>query len=249
MAQPCRLEYRGFHQLELVRHAGEKIRIGGRLRTLQEPPPKVTSRPPVDTVQYVYATWNAGRERVKLVASTKGHETLDGEEVMRGDASALLVGMGRPYESRPAHYHWADRPEHRTLILSHHNRKRFEWRQRLRGDAVIPPGAWSEVSPDLSVSFLVWGEEAAHLEVGGEVGNEDAASPLLLGFSLNGAPPESADLEIMPREATQAFKLDIERRFSRAEEGFHTLSLCGNTEDGSCTILKNVTELGFSTPG
>ena len=131
MVQPCRLEYRGFHQLELVRHGGAEIRIGGRPRTLQEPPPNVASRPPVDTVQYVYATWDARRERVKLIASTTAHETSDGEEVMRGEPAALLVGLGRPYESRPRHYHWADRPEHRTLILSHHNRKRIEWRQRL----------------------------------------------------------------------------------------------------------------------
>ncbi len=247
MAQPCRLEYRGFHQLELVRHADEKIRIGGRLRTLQEPPPKVTSRPPVDTVQYVYATWDAGRERVKLIASTTDHEAIDGEEVMRGDPSALLVGMGRPYESRPRHYHWADRPEHRKFILSHHNRKRVEWRQRLRGDAAISPGGWREVSPGMCVSFLVWGEEAAHLEIEGEVAHEGAVSPLLLGLGLDGAPPASADLEVTPQ--SQRFQLKIERRFSREEEGFHTLSLCGKTEDGSCTILKNVSELRFSTPG
>ncbi len=249
MSQPCRLEYRGFHQLELVRHAGEQIRVGGGPRTLQEPPPNVTSRPPIDTVQYVYATWDERRERVKLIASTTDHEAIDGEEVMRGDPAALLVGMGRPYESRPRHYHWADRPEHRKFILSHHNRKSHKWRQRLRVDAVISPGGWREVSPGMSVSFLVWGEEAAHLEIEGEVAHEGAASPLLFGVGTDGAPPESTDLEIMPRETTQAFKLDIERRFYRKEEGFHTLSLCGNTEDASWTILKNVSELGFSTPG
>ncbi len=247
MAQPCRLEYRGFHQLELVRHGDEKIRIGGRLRTLQEPPPKVTSRPPVDTVQYVYATWDERRERVKLIASTAGHETFEDEEVMRGDSSALLVGMGRPYESRPKHYHWADRPEHKKLILSRHNRKRVEWRQRLRSDATIPPGAWREVSKDLSVSFLAWGEEAAHLEIEGEVRSEDAASPLLLGLGLDGAPPHSPSVEITPQ--SQRFQLKIERRFPRDEEGFHTLSLYGKTENGSYTVLKNVSELGFSTPG
>ena len=249
MSQPCRLEYRGFHQLELVRHAGEQIRVGGGPRTLQEPPPNVTSRPPIDTVQYVYATWDERRERVKLIASTTDHEAIDGEEVMRGDPAALLVGMGRPYESRPRHYHWADRPEHRKFILSRHNRKSHKWRQRLRVDAAISPGGWREVSPGMSVSFLVWGEEAAHLEFEGEVAHEGAVSPLLFGVGTDGAPPESADLEIMPRETTQAFKLDIERRFYRKEEGFHTLSLCGNTEDASWTILKNVSELGFSTPG
>ena len=50
---------------------------------------------------------------MKLIASTTDHEAIDGEDVMRGDPAALLVGMGRPYESRPRHYHWADRPEHR----------------------------------------------------------------------------------------------------------------------------------------
>ncbi len=249
MSQPCRLEYRGFHQLELVRRGGEQIRVGGEPRTLQEPPPNVTSRPPIDTVQYVYATWDAGRERVKLIASTTDHEAIDGEEVMRGDPAALLVGMGRPYESRPRHYHWADRPEHKTLILSRHNRRPLEWRERLRADAAISTGGWREVSQNLSVSFLVWGEEAIHLEIEGRVGSGDAASPLLLGLGLDGAPPESADLEIMPRETTQAFKLDIERRFYREEEGFHTLSLCGKTEDASWTILKNVSDLRFSTPG
>ena len=247
MSQPCRLEYRGFHQLELVRRGGEQIRIGGEPRALQEPPPNVTSRPPIDTVQYVYATWDERRERVKLIASTTDHEAIGGEEVMRGDPAALLVGMGRPYESRPGHYHWADRPEHRKFILSHHNRKRDEWRQRLRVDAAISPGAWREVSPGMSVSFLVWGEEAAHLEIEGEAKHERAASPLLLGLGLDGAPPEFADLEITPQ--TQRFQLKMERRFSREEEGFHTLSLCGKTEDASWTILKNVSELGFSTPG
>ena len=147
MTQPCRLEYRGFHQLELVRHGGAEIRIGGRRRALQEPPPNVASRPPVDTVQYVYATWDERRERVKLIASTTGHETLDSEEVMRGDPAALLVGMGRPFENRPRHYHWADRPEHRTLILSRHNRKRVEWRQSLRADA---SGSWGRVERSIA---------------------------------------------------------------------------------------------------
>ena len=248
MAQPCRLEYRGFHQLELVRHGGEEIRINGQQRVLQEPPPNVASRPPVDTVQYVYATWDEKRERVKLVASTTGYETLDGEEVMRGEPAALLVGMGRPYENRPRHYHWADRPEHRTLILSHYNRMPVEWRQRLRTDAAIPPGEWREISQDLSVSFLVWGEEEAGLEVEGRVRSEDAASPLLLGVGLDGAPPESADLELTPREAAQAFSLQIERRFARDEEGFHTLSLHGKTEDASWTVLQGAT-LRYSTSG
>lgn len=248
MSQPCRLEYRGFHQLELVRHGGEEIRIGGGTRTLQEPPPNVASRPPVDTVQYVYARWDERRERVKLVASTTGHETLDGEEVMRGDPAALLVGMGRPFENRPRHYHWADRPEHRTLILSRHNRKRIEWRRRLRADAAVPAGGWSEVSPDLAVSFLVWGEEAAHLEIEGRARGEGAASPLLLGLGLDGAPPESAEVEITPRDAAQAFSLDIERRFSRDEEGFHTLSLFGMTENASWTVLQGAA-LRYSTTG
>lgn len=248
MTQPCRLEYRGFHQLELVRHGGAEIRIGGRLRVLQEPPPNVASRPPVDTVQYVYATWDERRERVKLTASTRGHETLDGEEVMRGDPAALLVGMGRPFENRPKHYHWADRPEHRTLILSRHNRKRIEWRQRLRADAAVPGSGWSEVSPDMSVSFLVWGEEAAHLEIEGRVRSEGAESPLLLGLGLDGAPPESADVEISPREASQAFNLQVERRFPRDEEGFHTLSLFGKTEDASWTLLQGAA-LRYSTSG
>ena len=249
MAQPCRLEYRGFHQLELVRHGGEEIRIGGQRRVLQEPPPNVASRPPVDTVQYVYATWDEKRERVKLVASTTGHETLDGEEVMRGEPSALLVGMGRPYENRPRHYHWADRPEHRTLILSHYNRNLIEWRQRLRADAAVAPGGWCEVSQDLSVSFLVWGEEAAHLEVEGRLRSEGAASPLLLGVGLDGAPPESADVEIAPgSRPAQACNLKYERRFSRDEEGFHTLSLYGKTEDASWTALQGAT-LRYSTTG
>lgn len=248
MAQPCRLEYRGFHQLELVRHGGEEIRIGGRRRVLQEPPPNVASRPPVDTVQYVYARWDEKRERVKLVASTTGHETLDDEEVMRGDPEALLVGMGRPYENRPRHYHWADRPEHRTLILSRHNRKRIEWRQRLRSDAAVAPGEWREVSPDLSVAFLVWGEEAARLEIEGRVRCKNAASPLLLGVGLDGAPPESADVELTPSEAAQAFKFDFERRFARDEEGFHTLSLHGKTEGASWTALQGAT-LRYSTSG
>ena len=247
MAQPCRLEYRGFHQLELVRCGGEEIRIGGRLRVLQEPPPNVASRPPVDTVQYVYATWDERRERVKLTASTTGHETLDGEEVMRGDPAALLVGMGRPYESRPKHYHWADRPEHRTLILSRHNRKRIEWRQSLRADAVVSPGGWREVSPDASVSFLVWGEEAVRLEIEGRV-RSDAASPLLLGVGLDGAQPESAEVQLTPRDAAQAFHFEFERRFSRDEEGFHTLSLFGKTEDASWTLLGGAA-LGYSTTG
>ena len=248
MTQPCRLEYRGFHQLELVRHGGAEIRISGRLRVLQEPPPNVASRPPVDTVQYVYATWDAGRERVKLVASTTGHETLDGEEVMRGEPAALLVGMGRPYESRPRHYHWADRPEHRTLILSRHNRKRVEWRGRLRADAAVSGGEWQEVSPDLAVSFLVWGEEEAHLEIEGRVRSEGAASPLQLGVGLDGAPPESAEVEITPRVAAQDFRLDFERRFPREEEGFHTLSLFGKTEDASWTLLGGAA-LRYSTTG
>lgn len=248
MAQPCRLEYRGFHQLELVRHGGEEIRIGGQPRVLQEPPPNVASRPPVDTVQYVYATWDEKRERVKLLASTTGHETLDGEEVMRGAPEALLVGMGRPYESRPRHYHWADRPEHRTLILSHYNRMPVEWRQRLRADAVVAPGGWREISQDLSVSFLVWGEEAAGLEIEGRVRSEGAASPLFLGVGLDGAPPESADVELTPREAAQAFSLQIERRFARDEEGFHTLSLHGKTEDAPWTALQGAT-LRYSTTG
>ena len=247
MTQPCRLEYRGFHQLELVRHGGAEIRIGGRLRVLQEPPPNVASRPPVDTVQYVYATWDERRERVKLTASTTGHETLDGEEVMRGDPAALLVGMGRPYESRPKHYHWADRPEHRTLILSRHNRQRVEWRQRLRADAAVPPGGWREVSPDMSVSFLVWGEEAAHLEIEGRV-RSDAASPLLLGVGLDGAPPESAEVEITPRDAAQVFHIEFEHRFPRDEEGFHTLSLFGKTEVASWTVLGGAA-LRYSTTG
>lgn len=248
MSQPCRLEYRGFHQLELVRHGGEEIRIGGQPRVLQEPPPNVASRPPVDTVQYIYARWDEKRERVKLVASTTGHETLDSEEVMRGEPAALLVGMGRPYENRPRHYHWADRPEHRTLILSHHNRKRVEWRQRLRADAAIPPGGWREISPDMNVSFLVWGEEATHLEIEGRLRSEDAASPLLLGVGLDGAPPESADLEFTPNEAAQAFSLQIERRFARDKEGFHTLSLYGKTEGASWTALQGAT-LRYSTTG
>ncbi len=247
MIQPCRLEYRGFHQLELVRHGDGEIRIGGRLRVLQEPPPNVASRPPVDTVQYVYATWDAGRERVKLVASTTGHETLDGEEVMRGDPAALLVGMGRPYESRPRHYHWADRPEHRTLILSRHNRKRVEWRRRLRADAAVSEGEWREVSPDMSVSFLVWGEEAVHLEVEGNV-RSGAASPLLLGVGMDGAPPEPTGVELTPHEAAQAFHIKFERRFSRDEEGFHTLSLFGKTEDASWTLLGGAA-LRYSTTG
>ncbi|MCY3822939.1 MAG: hypothetical protein OXG62_03610 [Nitrospinae bacterium] len=248
MTQPCRLEYRGFHQLELVRHGGAEIRIGGRLRALQEPPPNVASRPPVDTVQYVYARWDERRERVKLSASTTGHETLEGEEVMRGDPAALLVGMGRPYESRPRHYHWADRPEHRTLILSRHNRKRIEWQRRLRADAAVSPGEWSEVSPDFAVSFLVWGEEEAHLEIEGRV-RSDAASPLLLGVGLDGAPPESADDEITPQEASsQAFSLKFERRFSRDEEGFHTLSLFGKTEDAPWALLGGAA-LRYSTLG
>ena len=248
MGQPCRLEYRGFHQLELVRHGGEEIRIGGWPRVLQEPPPNVASRPPIDTVQYVYATWDEKRERVKLVASTTGHETLDGEEVMRGEPSALLVGMGRPYESRPRHYHWADRPEHRTLILSRHNRKRVEWRQRLRSDVAVAPGEWHETSPDLSVAFLVWGEEAAGLEIEGRVRSAGATSPLLLGIGLDGAPPESADVEITPKEASQDFRLDIKRRFARDEEGFHTLSLYGKTEGASWTALQGAT-LRYSTLG
>lgn len=248
MTQPCRLEYRGFHQLELVRHGGAEIRIGGRLRALQEPPPNVASRPPVDTVQYVYATWDERRERVKLVASTTGHETLDGEEVMRGDPAALLVGMGRPFESRPKHYHWADRPEHRTLILSRHNRKRVEWRQRLRTDAAVSEDEWREASPDMSVSFLIWGEEAAHLTIEGRVRSEGAASPLLLGVGLDGAPPESAEVEITPHEAAQAFRLDFERRFPRDEEGFHSLSLFGKTEGASWTVLQGAA-LRYSTTG
>ena len=248
MTQPCRLEYRGFHQLELVRHGGEEIRIGGRMRVLQEPPPNVASRPPVDTVQYVYARWDARRERVKLAASTTGHETLDDEEVMRGDPAALLVGMGRPYENRPRHYHWADRPEHRTLILSHHNRKRVEWRQSLRADAAVSGGGWREVSPDLAVSFLVWGGEAVRLEVEGRVRSEGAASPLLLGVGLDGAPPESADAEITPREAAQVFHIEFERNFPRDEEGFHTLSLFGKTEDASW-VVPGGAALHYSTPG
>lgn len=248
MTQPCRLEYRGFHQLELVRHGGAEIRIGGRLCVLQEPPPNVASRPPVDTVQYVYATWDERRERVKLVASTTGHETLDGEEVMRGEPSAILVGMGRPFENRPKHYHWADRPGHRTLILSRHNRKRIEWRQRLHADAAVPAGGWREMSPDMSVSFLVWGEEAVHLEIEGSVRSEGAASPLLLGIGLDGATPESADVELTPREAAQAFSFDIERRFARDEEGFHTLALYGKTEDASWTLLGGAA-LQYSTQG
>ena len=249
MAQPCRLEYRGFHQLELVRHGGEEIRIGGQPRVLQEPPPNVASRPPVDTVQYVYATWDEKRERVKLVASTTGHETLDDEEVMRGEPAALLVGMGRPYENRPRHYHWADRPEHRTLILSHYNRQRIEWRQRLRADAVVSGGGWREVSPDMSVSFLVWGEEAVSLEIEGRVRSEGAASPLLLGVGLDGATPESSDMEIAPgSRSAQDFNLKYERRFSRDEEGFHTLSLYGKTEDTSWVVPGGATLL-YSTPG
>ena len=248
MTQPCRLEYRGFHQLELVRRGGAEIRIGGRLRVLQEPPPNVASRPPVDTVQYVYARWDGKRERVKLIASTTGHETLDGEEVMRGDPAALLVGMGRPFENRPRHYHWADRPEHRTLILSRHNRKRVEWRQRLRTDAAVSGDEWQEVSPDLAVSFLVWGEEAVRLEIEGSVRSEGAASPLLLGVGLDCAPPDSADAEITPQEATQAFRFDIERRFARDEEGFHTVSLFGKTEDASWTVLQGAA-LRYSTTG
>lgn len=249
MAQPCRLEYRGFHQLELVRHGGEEMRIGGRLRTLQDPPPNVASRPPVDTVQYVYARWDERRERVKLLASTTGHETLEGEEVMRGDPAALLVGMGRPYESRPKHYHWADRPEHRTLILSHHNRNRIEWRQRLRMDAAISPDGWREISPDLRVAFLVWGGEEAHLEIEGSLRSEDAASPLLLGAGLDGAPPESANVEIAPgSKPAQGFNLKFERRFSRDEEGFHTLSLYGMTKGVSWTALQGAT-LRYSTLG
>lgn len=250
MSQPCRLEYRGFHQLELVRQGGEEIRIGGRRRVLQEPPPNVASRPPVDTVQYVYARWDEKRERVKLVASTTGHETLDGEEVMRGEPAALLVGMGRPYESRPRHYHWADRPEHRTLILSRHNRKRVEWRQRLRADAAVSPGEWREISPDMSVSFLVWGEEAAGLEIEGRVRSEGAASPLLLGVGLDGAPPESADVEIAPgSRPAQDFNLKYERRFSRDEEGFHTLSLYGKTEDDASWVVPGGATLRYSTLG
>ncbi len=249
MSQPCRLEYRGFHQLELVRKGGEEIRIGGRLRTLQDPPPNVASRPPVDTVQYVYATWDPRRERVKLIASTTGHETLDGEEVMRGDSAALLVGMGRPYENRPKHYHWADRPEHRTLILSHHNRKPAEWRRRLRTDTAISPGGWREVSQDLCVSFLVWGGEAAYLTIEGRLRCTEAASSLALGVGLDGAPPESTELEITPHDALQGFRLSVERRLSRNEEGFHTLSLFGQTQDAAWTILGVTTELRFSTLG
>ena len=249
MSQPCRLEYRGFHQLELVRHGGGEIRIGRRRRTLQETPPNVASRPPVDTVQYVYATWDEGRERVKLIASTTGYETIGDEEVMRGDPSALLVGMGRPYECRPKHYHWADRPEHRTLILSHHNRKRVEWRQRLRADAAITAGGWREVSSDMSVSFLVWGGEEAHLEIEGRVRSEGAASPLLLGIGLDGTPPESAELELTPSEAPQTFRLRVERRFSRDEEGYHTLSLYGMTDDDASWNVLGGATLQYSTLG
>ena len=248
MSQPCRLEYRGFHQLELVRHGGAEILIGGRLRTLQEPPPNVASRPPIDTVQYVYATWDASRERVKLIASTTGHETLDGEEVMRGDPAALLVGMGRPFENRPKHYHWADRPEHGTLILSRHNRRRVEWRRRLRADAAVSPGGWREASPDLCVSFLVWGGEAAKLTIEGRARCGGAASSLLLGVGLDGAPPESAEIEITPQDAPQAFRLSLERRFSREEEGFHMLSLCGQSQDASWAVLQGAT-LQYSTQG
>ncbi len=252
MSQPCRLQYRGFHQLELVRHGGERLLIGGRRRTLQEPPPNVASRPPVDAAQYVYAAWDEHRERVKLIASPTGHEACGEEEAMRGDPSTLLVGMGRPYESRPKHYHWADAPAHRKFILSYHNRKPIEWSQRLLRDEMIPPKGWSETSSGGSVSFLVWGEEAVHLEVEGRVECEAKSDPLLLGMGLDGAPPDASGvLEIAPRPSKtreQTFSLKVERRFPREEEGFHTLSLYGKTETGFW-IVKRATELRFSTLG
>ena len=124
-----------------------------------------------------------------------------------------------------------------------------EWRQRLRADAVVAPGGWREISPDMSVSFLVWGEEAAHLEIEGRVRSEGAASPLLLGVGLDGAPPESADVEFAPGStSTQAFNHKYERKFSRDEEAFTRLSLYGKTEGISWTALQGAT-LQYSTSG
>lgn len=251
MDQPCRLEYRGFHQLELVRCGGERIRIGGRWRILQEPPPNVASRPPVEEVQYIYATWDERRGRVRLRASTEGHEPAGGEEAMRGDPSALLVGMGRPYESRPQHYHWADRPAHRKFILSYYNRRPLEWRRGIGGDAAVRPGAWREIAPDLGVSFLAWGEEVVRVEVQGaaECAGGGATTTLLLGLGMDGAPPASADAEVAPGPSPGRFRLKLERRLPRAEEGFHSASLYGKTDAGVCVIRRDMAELAFSTMG
>jgi len=247
----CRLVYKGFHQLELWRCGGSQIIIGGSSRTLQEKPPTVASRKPVDTIQYIYARWDVRSGKVKLEASTTGHVNLGGIEIKNDDSSRTLVGMARPYESRKDHIHWADTPETKLFILSWYNRRVREFKCYSAVDQWTDSAYWEEISPALRIEFLVWEDEPVHVFASGEIkaGTLESNAHLAIGF--DGAHPETpvSLSEFSPSGDWRPFRSTAEKRF-RGEEGHHIATLLGKVFSSEGLITRGrMTGLTFSTMG
>lgn len=251
MSGNCRLVYKGFHQLELRRCGDGQIVIGGQARTLQEPPPTVTSRLPVDTDQYIYARWDEPREKIKLEASTTGPISLAGPgqemEVKEGEPEKTLVGMGRPFEQRHRHYHWAHRPDS-LRILTWHNRRPRSDRTHLRGDRETASAEWDEAAVDFRLEFLTWAGETVRLTVSGEVRCGGTRPCLALGFggivpaaevSLDGSDPPGA---------WRPFALTAEARFEAAP-GHHFATLLARTDAGVPTTVRGGATLSAELMG
>ncbi|MEE9256540.1 MAG: hypothetical protein V3V56_05155, partial [bacterium] len=227
-AGDCRLVYKGFHQLELQRCGGSRIRIGGVSRTLQEKPPTVVSRLPVDTVQFIYARWDEKSERVRLEASTTGHVPADGVEIKEGDPSRTLVGMGRPFESRREHYHWAERSDS-LLILSWFNRRPVEGRRTLWRDEGTAAAAWEEI-PGCRLEFLAWGDAPVAVTASGEWRSAEGGGAAHLAPGLDGEAAEASALRLGGEsDGWQPLRASMERRVG---EGFHCAALLGRAEAG-----------------
>ncbi|MEE9241331.1 MAG: hypothetical protein V3U53_09120 [bacterium] len=243
--------YKGFHQLELRRCGGSQIVIGGTSKTLQERPPTVVSRRPVDTVQYIYAKWDDKFAKVKLEASTIGHVNLNGIETKKDDPSRTLVGMARPYESRRDHIHWADTPETKMFILSWYNRRPKDFKCFPARDWRTDSAQWEEISSAFRIEFLVWGDEAVKVSSSGEIKNSARRSKAHLAIGFDGAHPEMTIplSEPAAAEVWQSFNATAEKRF-QGEEGYHYLTLLGKARPGESLVTRGrVTVLTFSTMG
>ena len=239
MTSNCRLAYKGFHQLELRRCGGAEIVIGGQVRELQESPPNVASRLPVDTDQFIYARWDEGQRRVKLEASTEGHETAGGYEVKAGDPSRTLVGMGRPFEQRHRHYHWAHRPDS-LRILTRYNRGERTGRKSLPGEHEISFSDWDEVSADFRMEFLAWGDAPVSITASGEVRGERDIPCLALGFGGGASDEGKADLLPDPAgRGWRPFTISLEKIFSA--EGNQSVTLLGRAGPESPVAVRGAT--------
>lgn len=224
----CRLVKNGAN-LELRRHGGRKLFIGGQFEIVPAVAPTLApTGAAADTTYYIYAYMNAGVLTLERSTTAPATDATHGHPIKSGDGTRTLVGMARAVTG-PA---WEDSATKR-FVRSWFNDPGILGKNAFSSSIATSSTSLIELSSSIRVEFLSWAGETVRVAFRGFARRNDGVGEVTSCVAFDGTAPEDGASRATSPAAAQWQPVVADAARADLAEGYHYATALGKLNTGN----------------